>query len=372
MQQEKIRGKVEQLLSMADVKINGDRPWDPRVHDARFYPRLMAGGSLGLGEAYMEGWWDCESLDEFFFRVLRQSLNEKVKPVRDLLYLAGSFVLNFQKPSRAFQVGEHHYDIGNDLYEKMLDSRMIYSCGYWRQATTLDSAQESKLDLVCRKLDIRPGMRVLDIGCGWGGAAKFIAERYEAEVVGVTISRQQANYGRELCLGLPVDIRLQDYRSLGEKFDRILSIGMFENVGYKNYHTFMRCVRKNLVEDGIFLLHTIGGCRSVTKIDPWIDRYIFPNAMLPSKKQIGKAVEGLFVMEDWHNFGVDYDRTLMAWCQNFRENWGGLGDKYGPSFYRMWEYYLLACAGAFRARKTHLWQIVFSPNGLLGGYDSPR
>jgi len=372
MKRERIRCKVEQLLSLADVKINGDRPWDVRVHNERFFPRVLARGSLGLGESYMEGWWDCDRLDEFFFRIFRQRVTEKVKPARDILCLASSFFFNLQKPSRAFQVGERHYDIGNDLYEKMLDKRMIYSCGYWKQAATLDSAQEAKLDLVCQKLELKPGMRVLDIGCGWGGAAKFIAERYDAQVVGVTISKEQASYARERCKGLPVDIRLQDYRSLGEKFDRVLSIGMFEHVGYKNYRTFMRCVHRNLAEDGIFLLHTIGGYRSVTRMDPWIDRYIFPNSMLPSKKQISKAVEDIFVMEDWHNFGVDYDRTLMAWFQNFRSNWDGLRDKYGQAFYRMWEYYLLACAGSFRARKNHLWQIVFSPQGVLGGYHSPR
>jgi cyclopropane-fatty-acyl-phospholipid synthase len=372
MQQGKIRSKVEHLLSLADVKTDGDRPWDLRVHNEQFYPSVMTGGSLALGETYMAGWWDCERLDEFFYRIFRQSINEKVRPGRDLLYRAGSFFYNFQKPSRAFQVGEHHYDLGNDLYEKMLDKRMMYSCAYWKDAKTLDSAQESKLDLVCRKLKILPGMRVLDIGCGWGGAAKFIAERCGAEVVGITVSRQQLQYARKLCQGLPVDIRIQDYRCLDEKFDRILSIGMFEHVGYKNYPVFMRCVRKNLFEDGIFLLHTIGGNRSVTRIDPWLNRYIFPNAMLPSKKQISKAVEGLFVMEDWHNFGVDYDRTLMAWVQNFRANRNALGDAYGTSFDRMWEYYLLSCAGSFRARRTHLWQIVFSPQGVLGGYDSPR
>ena len=267
---------------------------------------------------------------------------------------------------------QHHYDIGNDLYEKMLGNRLIYSCGYWKDATTLDEAQEAKLDLCCRKLAIKPGMRVLDIGCGWGDTAKFIAERYKAEVIGITISKEQARFAEKRCEGLPVEIRLQDYRKLQDKFDRILSIGMFEHVGYKNYTRFMRVVRDRLQPDGIFLLHTIGSNYSVNSIDPWINKYIFPNAMLPSKKQICNAIEGRFVLEDWHNFGADYDTTLMHWFRNFHSHWHTLKQNYDSRFYRMWKYYLLACAGSFRARRHQVWQLVLSPRGIPGGYRSPR
>lgn len=368
MLQERFHRKVESLLSFADIRINGNRPWDLKVHNNRFYTRLLTSGSLGLGESYMDKWWDCEDLDELFYKVFRTGISEHVNPVQDIFYLVHSRCINLQSSARAFQVGRRHYDIGNDLYEKMLDKRMIYSCGYWKEALSLDEAQEAKLDLVCRKLDIQKGMRVLDIGCGWGGTAKYIAEKYDVDVVGVTVSREQALYAREKCNGLPVDIRLQDYRCLDESFDRILSIGMFEHVGYKNYSRFMKCVRKNLKDDGLFLLHTIGGSRSVTKTDPWIDRYIFPNSMLPSQKQIRKAADGLFILEDWHNFGVDYDRTLMAWYKNFSDNLSDLKEKYGERFCRMWRYYLLICAGSFRARKNHVWQIIFSPKGVPGGY----
>jgi cyclopropane-fatty-acyl-phospholipid synthase len=254
----------------------------------------------------------------------------------------------------------------------MLGERLIYSCGYWKNASILEGAQEAKLDLVCRKLGLRPGMRVLDIGCGWGGTAKFAAERYQVEVVGITVSEQQAKFGKELCRRLPVDIRLQDYRNIEETFDRILSIGMFEHVGYKNYTTFMRIVRNCLKDRGLFLLQTIGGIRSVTRNDPWIERYIFPNSMLPSAKQICSAIEGVFVLEDWHSFGPDYDKTLMEWFRNFHENWDILKEYYNERFYRMWKYYLLSCAGSFRARKNELWQIVLSANGVPGGYRSMR
>ena len=372
MLQNRFRHRLEKMLSAADVQLDGVRPWDLRVNNTKFFGRVLTKGSLGLGEAYMDGWWESPQLDEFFFRVIRNHIQEQVRPVRELTGKISTRLMNLQTGKRAFQVGRQHYDIGNDLYEKMLDRRMIYSCAYWQNADCLDTAQEAKLDLVCRKLDIRPGMQVLDIGCGWGGTAKYIAEKYDARVLGVTISKEQADLAQKSCRGLPVEIRLQDYRRLDEQFDRVLSIGMFEHVGYKNYRTFMKCVRKNLKDDGLFLLHTIGGCRSVSSNDPWIERYIFPNSMLPSKKQICKAAEGIFTLEDWHNFGTDYDRTLMSWYANFTANWGTLKCRYDERFHRMWKYYLLCCAATFRARKNHVWQIVFSPQGLLGGYTCPR
>ena len=254
----------------------------------------------------------------------------------------------------------------------MLDERLIYSCGYWKNASTLNEAQEAKLDLVCRKLGLRPGMRVLDIGCGWGGAAKFAAEKYKVEVVGITVSKEQVKFGKEYCRGLPVEIHLQDYHSLKGTFDRIFSLGMIEHVGYKNFGAFFRVVNNCLKDDGLFLLHTIGGNYSVTSTDPWIERYIFPNSMMPSARQICANIEGLFVFENWHNFGTDYDTTLMHWFRDFHENWNAIKKDYDERFYRMWKYYLLSCAGSFRARKNQLWQIVLSPNGVPGGYRSLR
>jgi cyclopropane-fatty-acyl-phospholipid synthase len=366
------RDRIEELLALADVRIGGTRPWDLRVHDERLYGRVLAEGSLGLGESYMDGWWDCDALDQFFHRVLGAELDTRVQPWRDVLRVLKARVVNLQKPSRAFQIGRRHYDIGNDLFSRMLDRRMIYSCGYWKEAATLDEAQEAKLDLVCRKLGLRPGMRVLDIGCGWGGTAQFAAERYGASVVGITVSVEQAAHGRRLCQGLDVEIRLQDYRTLEGTFDRVLSIGMFEHVGYKNYAVFMRAVRRHLADDGLFLLHTIGGNRSVKRTDPWTDRYIFPNSMLPSARQISAAVEGTFVLEDWHGFGPDYDRTLMQWHQNVERHWPELEARYGERFHRMWTYFLLSSAGGFRARKTQLWQLALSPHGVAGGYCAPR
>ena len=364
--------RITELLGAADIRINGDRPWDPRIHTEAFYPRVMSQGTLGLGEAYMDGWWDCPALDEFVHRALTADLDAEIRPWRDGLHVLWAKLVNLQTRERAFEVGEQHYDVGNDLYRRMLGKRLIYSCGYWKAADNLDDAQEAKLDLACRKLGLEPGMRVLDIGCGWGETARFMAERYGVEVTGVTISREQARFGQALCEGLPVDIRLQDYRDVDERFDRIVSIGMFEHVGYKNYPVFMDVARRLLADDGLMLLHTIGGLRSAARTDPWIERYIFPNSMLPSARQISDATEGRFVTEDWHNFGADYDRTLMAWHDNFRQHWPELEARYGERFRRMWEFYLLSCAASFRARRNQLWQIVLSPRGIPGGYRAPR
>ncbi len=366
------RRTLVELLARADVTLDGTRPWDIRVPDERMFRRVLAQGSLGAGESYMDGWWDCAQLDEMLHRVFDARIDTQLPSARQVLAGLRARLLNPQTPRRSFRVGERHYDIGDDLYERMLDPRMIYSCAYWRSARDLDGAQEAKLDLVCRKLGLRSGMRVLDIGCGWGGAAQFAAERYGVSVTGITISRHQAEAARARCRGLPVNVLLEDYRGLAGQFDRIYSLGMFEHVGVRNYRTFFEKVRRLLTRDGLFLLHTIGGNVSVTANDPWIERYIFPNSMLPSMAQIAHATEGLWVIEDWHGFGPDYDHTLLAWHANFEARWPEIASKYGERFRRMWRFWLLGSAAAFRARRNQLWQIVMSPCGVPGGYFEVR
>ena len=367
-----LRKRIEKMLAPADVAINGPRPWDIRVRDSRLYSRVFAQGSLGFGEAYMDGWWDSESLDQLIYRLLRAGVKERVKSLTVFVAALKARLVNCQSLRRAFAVGERHYNIGNELFQEMLDGRMIYSCGYWKRAANLDEAQADKLDLVCRKLHLAEGQRVLDIGCGWGGTARYMAEHYGVEVVGVTISTAQAELAKETCRNLPVEIRVEDYRDLKGCFDRIVSIGMFEHVGYKNYRTYFAKVAELLKEDGLFLLHTIGGNTPAQRVDPWFDRYIFPNGMIPSTQQVCTGFEGLFVLEDWHNFGPDYDKTLMAWYDNFSRAWPKLQERYDERFRRMWTYYLLSCAGSFRARDNQVWQIALSRNGLPEGYDFPR
>ncbi len=370
---EKTRKTAEEILSLAGIEIDGTHPWDIHVHNDNFYQRVLTQGSLGLGESYMDAWWDCEELDQFFYRVLRAGLEDKVKQNWKLvLGLLASRIFNLQSKRRAFQIGERHYDLGNELFENMLDKRMVYSCAYWKNAHTLDEAQENKLDLICQKIGLQSGMRILDIGCGWGSFVKYAAEKYGVTAVGITVSKEQVALGRDMCKGLPVEIRLQDYRNINESFDHIVSVGMIEHVGYKNYKTYMRCVHRCLKDDGLFLLHTIGGNESVRSGEPWTNKYIFPNGMLPSIKQISSAIEGLFVLEDWHNFSADYDKTLMAWHANFENSWDTIKSSYDERFYRMWRYFLLSCAGSFRARKNQLWQIVLSKRGVEGGYISIR
>jgi cyclopropane-fatty-acyl-phospholipid synthase len=373
MKRAKLKSNLRELLSFADVSIDGNNPWDIKVYNEAFYEKALADGSLGVGEAYIEKWWDAQRLDELFSRILGANLEDRIKSNWKLLteiFLAKIF--NRQSSSRAVRSGQKHYDLGNDLFIHMLDKRLVYTCGYWRDADTLDQAQENKLDLTCRKLNIQPGMHILDIGCGWGSFAKFAAEKYGAKVTGLTVSAEQVELGKKLCHGLPVEIKLRDYRDVDGKFDHIVSLGMFEHVGYKNYRKYMEVVNRSLKDEGLFLLHTIGGNNSGTFTDPWLDKYIFPDSMLPSIKQIGESIEGLFVMEDWHNFSADYDKTLLAWHDNFVNGWEQLRDHYGEKFFRMWKYYLLMCAGSFRARKNQLWQIVLSKKGVPGGYVSVR
>ncbi|WP_430886899.1 cyclopropane fatty acyl phospholipid synthase [Halomonas gemina] len=360
---------IAELLEKADIRINGDRPWDIKFNAHGVIDEALARGNLGLGESYMNGDWDAERLDEFFFHLLRARLPDEINHRKLIFHHLRTRLLNLQTAKRAFEVGEAHYDLGNDFYAAMLDPRMTYTCGYWKEADTLAEAQEAKLDLICRKLELEPGMRVLDIGCGWGSFMAYAAEHYGVECVGLTISREQTEYGKQLMKqGLPVEFRLKDYRDETEQFDRIVSIGMFEHVGRKNYRTYMEVANRCLKDDGLFLLHTIGKNVRDTSPDPWIDKYIFPNGELPALGHVTDAAEELFVVEDLHNFGADYDKTLMAWHANFEAAWPQFAEAYGERFYRMWRYYLLSCAGAFRARDIQLWQFVLSKKGVLGGY----
>ena len=370
--------KVRDLLAEADVRINGSRPCDVIVNDERLFRRLIIDGTMGLGDAYVDGWWDCAAIDDFFDRILTADVPARVGRLdwRTLFDAVMQRVVNRQSLARAQRNGERHYDIGNDLFGAMLDRRMAYTCAYWRDAQTLDEAQQDKLDLVCRKIDVRPGQRILDAGCGWGAFAQFAAEQYEARIIGVTVSGQQVKLARQRCEGLPVEIRLQDYRQVDHRFDHVVSIGMLEHVGPKNYRTCLEKFHECLNDYGLCLIHTMGARTSFPNAKDieamWMTRRIFPGLVLPSMKHFGAAIDGLFVVEDVQNFGADYDHTCMAWFANFDAAWPKLRDRYGPRFYRMWKYYLLSAAGAFRSRKYQLWQFVLSKRGVRGGYVSVR
>ena len=363
-----------ELLGQSGITINGSEPYDPQFHHPDLSRRIFANGSVGIGEGYMEGWWTCDSVDELASRLMRNKFTTKLVTSRTKLAfeIIKARVFNYQKISRAFQVGEQHYDTGNDLFEIMLDPTMSYSCGYWKDAETLEQAQLNKLDLICRKLKLEKGMTLQDIGSGWGSLAEHAARHYGVEVTGITVSKEQANLAAERCKGLPIKFLLQDYRELVGTYDRIASVGMFEHVGLKNYGIYMEKCNSLLKDDGLFLLHTIGTNRTHDLIDPWIKKYIFPNGKLPSVRQLTEAWEPHFILEDMHSFGSDYDKTLMAWHHNFETRYHEISDNYDERFYRMWSYYLKVCAGSFRARENQLWQMVLAKFARPGRYDSPR
>lgn len=352
------------LLNLADIGIDGKRPWDIVVHDDRFFHRVLSQGALGLGESYMDGWWDCEAIDQLITRLLRADLEAQVRGnFMFALYLGLSRIINFQSQWFAPEVGRVHYDIDAEIYRHMLDAEMNYSCAVWDEATTLDEAQRAKLDLCCRKLGLQPGMRLLDIGCGWGAMARHASTQYGTTVVGITISAEQAKLAAQLCRGLPIDIRHQDYRDITGSFDRVVSIGMFEHVGHRNYRQFMKCVDRLLTDDGLFLLHTMGVTGDRHGIDPWVIKYIFPHAVLPTMAQICDACANRFILQDWQNLGRNYITTLHQWRHNFNYHWPVLASRHDERFRRMWNYFLLYFAGGFAAGHIQLWQVLWSKPG---------
>lgn len=354
---------VRRLLESADIQVGGTRPQDIRVRSDDFYKRALRDGRLGIGESYLDGQWEADAVDQFIEHLLRARLNERVQDWQAMVYVAAARALNLQSGSRASRSVEHHYDIGNDLYQAMLGPTLSYTCAYWKGSATLDDAQRAKLDLVCRKLALRPGMKVLELGCGWGTFAKFACENYGVSVTGYTLSKEQVALGMELCRGLPVDLRLADYREARGRYDRVVSIGMMEHVGYKNHRAYFETVDRCLEPGGLAFVHTIGSNVSEKLIDSFFHKYLFPNALIPSLAQLAAAAEGLFVIEDVHNIGPDYDPTLMAWHERFEAAWPSLRARYDERFHRLWRFYLLSSAGSFRARFTQLFQLVLSRPG---------
>lgn len=281
-----------ELITKAGIKINGSRPFDIHVKNPNFFKRILRDGSLGLGESYIDGWWECNRLDMLFQRIFRAGLNNtSIHNVKDMLRVTAARLTNPQSRKQAWVVGKKHYDLGNDLFIMMLDSYMQYSCGYWHNAATLEQAQQNKLKMICQKLQLQPGMILLDIGCGWGGLAKYAAKNYGVKVHGITISTEQQKFAQQLCEKLDINISLQDYRNLNFQYDRVVSVGMFEHVGPKNYQIYFSVVRRNLKPDGLFLLQTIGANKTQMNTDPWINKYIFPNGFLPSIRHIAEASE---------------------------------------------------------------------------------
>jgi cyclopropane-fatty-acyl-phospholipid synthase len=360
------------ILGLAGIEVNGKNAWDIQVHDDRLWNRIISQRELGLAEAYMDGWWDVESIDQFLTKLLEINVLDKAPFSISLVgHAVKSTVLNRQTKAKAAANAKHHYNIGNDLYTRMLDKEMAYSCGYWKTAKTLDQAQIAKFDLICRKLELKPGMKLLDIGCGWGGLLRYAAKNYGIIGTGISPADNQIELARAKNGKLKIEYLQMDYRDLSGKFDRIVSVGMMEHVGPKNLETFFNKCISLLAPDGMMLHHTIASNETKQVTDPFFDRYIFPGGVLPSLAQISKAVEKKVIIEDVHNFGPDYEKTLLAWYANINKKWREIPN-YDERFRRMWNYYLLSSAAGFRARHIQLLQVVFRPMTSRGAYKAVR
>jgi cyclopropane-fatty-acyl-phospholipid synthase len=360
---------IKGLLLKAGITIGGNKPYDIHVHNEAFYDLVMTSGSLGLGESYIEKYWDCAQIDEFINRIIRADLSSEVgKDFKSLARIILAKVKNYQKASQSASDISEHYDIGDGWYESFLDNRMVYTCGYWKNATNLDEAQEAKLNLSCRKEKIEDGMHILDIGSGWGSYAKYVLENFKnVTVTGISNCKTHVQYATNTCKAYKnrVEFQLHDWGKIAGKYDAIASFGMFEHVGPKNYRRFMKKVYNSLSSDeSLFLLHCISSNTATTSTDPYIQKRIFPGTVIPSVAGISKATDGLLKLEDWHLFGQDYDTTLMAWHNNFVKNFPELFKigKFNERNFRKQVYYFCMCAGSFRANKNDLSQIVFSKN----------
>lgn len=375
MKHDRERELIQNILTPMDITLGGDNPWDIKVNSPEVYGRVLKDGLLGAGESYMRGEWDCSDIPQLVAKVYEGNVEAHLRRNPMLLFkIAWQRFAGGYGKAQALEVGRRHYDLSNDLFQAMLGDRLVYTCGYWKDAKTLEEAQEAKLDLVARKVGLKEGMRVLDIGGGWGSFAEFVAQ-CGVSVVNITVSKEQVALANERTRGLPVENRLQDYRDVKDgPYDVIVSMGMFEHVCGPNYRRFMEVVHSNLADNGLFLLHTIGSDGRLFSEGSWVTKYIFPHSEIPDTKRLEKSYEGLFERKDWHKFGADYEKTLMEWFKRFDAHWPRLRPLFAKDwkdpevFYRMWKLYLLGSAGSFRAKSLDLWQMVFSKHGIQRDY----
>ena len=360
---------LAQLLASADIHLNGSRPWDIQIKHPQTLQRLLSQGGSALGESYMDGWWECQAIDLMVERAMRAGLQEKLATPRAWWesFKGGMRPRDGVDQSRI--VGRMHYAVGNQVFQAMLDPYMAHSCAYWVEgAQTLEEAQIAKLEMVCRKLQLRPGMRVLDMGCGWGSFMRYAAEHYGVTVLGLSNVPHQIELGKTLARHLPVQFELSDYAQFNtdgkSKFDRIVSIGTFEQLGQAHVAAFFETAKRCLKDDGWMLLQTQGKSNRQRLLDAWNDKYIYPQGYLPRLDEVTQASEAHFVVEDVHNIGADHDRTLLHWHQRFEMAWPQLRLSHDERFYRMWRFHLLSSAASFRTRHHQMWQLVLSPKGL--------
>lgn len=366
---------VTEIFRQGGIALDGTNPWDIVVNHERFYDRVLTRGSLGFGESYMDGDWDVVELDALIRRIIRmQVVSSPLVKITRALHDLKARIVNLQTRKGSLAIAETHYNLDHRLYQQFLGPYNQYTCCFFNQAQTLEEAEIEKLEMICNKLDLQPGDKVLDIGCGWGGFARYAAESRGCHVTGISISSEQIAYAREYTAGWPVDIIESDYRDLPKlydegHFDKVVIIGMIEHVGYKNYRSLFRIVHRLLHDHGLFLLHTIGNSQTTSVVDPWIEKYIFRNSMAPSMRQLANAAERLFVIQDWENYGQYYAPTLAAWHRNFSANWENIRriegkQRFDERFRRMFNYYFLCCKAGFETENIYLWHLVMSKQGL--------
>lgn len=359
---------VEEILLKADVKIVNHkdlaRSYDIIIHNDKARDDFIS-GSLGFMESYMKGYWSCRDLEKLFQKLEEANLHQLSLYTIPQLISIGLNRLRVkikgftQKDGQL--VGLQHYDLPRKLYETMLGSSMIYSCAYFKNVNSLHDAQRAKMELICQKIKLSPGMTVLDIGCGWGTLAYFLVVNYNVKVVAITISKEQIKYCQETFQHPNLTYKLEDYRNMNDQiFDRIVSVGMFEHVTSINYETYFKVCEKILKPKGLFLLHTITGDKSHQpgEGNPFIMKYIFPNSQLPSLSQITQFTSYKFVIEDVQNFGLYYAKTLKKWRNNFDDYLQK--NTLDNSFIRMWKAYLIMSQIGFEKNRIFLHQLVLS------------
>jgi cyclopropane-fatty-acyl-phospholipid synthase len=353
---------VERILSTVDVRIGGSRPFDMQVHSDLFYKRVLLEGSVGLGESYMDGLWDCADLEELVFRFVESGIERRFRLLPGFVTMNALGHLVNRQPRSLGERTSRHYNTDNDLFASFLGKYKNYSCAFYEEGDDLDTAQLKKMDLICDELCLRPGENVLDIGGGWGEIAKHMASR-GCRITSINIADEQMRAAREHCKGASVDVVKCDYRDVAGTFDKIAIIAMMSHVGHKNHRPLFETVHRHLAPDGLVFVDTVGSAVSLQNGNPWIDKYIFPGIVFPSIQQISRAVEGLFVIEAVRNFGASYVKTLRAWNANLRRAWPRLSHRHDERTRRMFEFFFLTVAGFFRARDFQNWYVVLSPEG---------
>jgi cyclopropane-fatty-acyl-phospholipid synthase len=350
---------VEKAFASAGVAINGQNPCDISVKDDRFYRAVLQKGSLGLGESYMDGWWSCDDLEEMASRMIGSGLYKF--SLRMPIYLLPNLrdnVFNQQSKEMSLRVADRHYAMGNEMFFGFLGKHKNYSCGYYSGTGDLDEAQRLKLDKVCKLLDLQPGDRLLDIGGGWCEFARYAATHYGCEVVSINITDEQIAFAREYCKGASVEVRKCDYRDITGRFNKIAVLAMLTHVGRKNYRKFLEIAHGALEPHGTLLIESVGGHKSHSNCEAWIDKYIFPGGVVPCLSQIDAAASGLFQRTVTDEFGSSYVLTLRAWHRNLIQAWSAHEGRYGERVRRMFEYFFLTTAGSFRARYLLHWHIL--------------